>query len=151
MEKILVIGSSGQIGVELVLALRAKYGGENVLACDIKEENKMLVGTGPFFDLDVLNVHATEKIVKENGVKTIYLLAALLSATGEKNPNLCWDLNMGSLRQILDLGVSEKLKIFWPSSIAVFGTTTPSTLTPQKTIIEPTTMYGITKYSGELL
>lgn len=151
MEKILVIGSSGQIGVELVLALRAKYGGENVLACDIKEENKMLVGTGPFFNLDVLNIEATKKIVKDNGVKTIYLLAALLSATGEKNPNLCWDLNMGSLRQILDLGVSEKLKIFWPSSIAVFGTTTPSTLTPQKTIIEPTTMYGITKYSGELL
>ncbi|KKR66987.1 MAG: L-threonine 3-dehydrogenase, partial [Parcubacteria group bacterium GW2011_GWF1_40_5] len=90
-------------------------------------------------------------LVKKESITTIYLLAALLSVTGEKNPALCWGLNMGALRQILDLGIEEKLKIFWPSSIAVFGATTPQDNTPQKTIIEPTTMYGITKYAGELL
>ena len=151
MEKILVIGSCGQIGVELVLALRKINGGENVLACDIKEEAEMLKGTGPFMIMDALNIDAIRTVVKENNIKTIYLLAALLSATGEKNPKLCWDLNMNSLRQILDLGVEEKIKIFWPSSIAVFGVTTPRDNTLEKTIIEPTTMYGITKYAGELL
>jgi nucleoside-diphosphate-sugar epimerase len=151
MEKILVIGACGQIGVELTLELRKKYGGENVIATDIKEEALMLKGTGPFEILDATDGEATRALVKKAGVKTIYLLAALLSATGEKNPKLCWDLNMDSLRQILDLGVEEKIKIFWPSSIAVFGKTTPRDGTPQKTIIEPTTMYGITKYAGELL
>jgi nucleoside-diphosphate-sugar epimerase len=151
MEKILVIGACGQIGVELVLALRKIHGGENVLAADIKEESKMLTGTGPFMALDALNINAIRDVVKKERITTIYLLAALLSATGEKNPKLCWELNMNSLRQILDLGVEEKLKIFWPSSIAVFGATTPREMTPEKTIIEPTTMYGITKYAGELL
>ena len=150
-EKILVIGSCGQIGVELVLALRKIYGGENVLATDIREEAESLKGTGPFITLNALDIDAIRKVIKENKITVVYLLAALLSATGEKNPKFCWDLNMNSLRQILDLGVSEKLKIFWPSSIAVFGATTPREETPQKTIIEPTTMYGITKYAGELL
>ena len=89
--------------------------------------------------------------MKKEGITQIYLLAALLSATGEKDPKLAWDLNMGSLRQVLALGVKEKIKIFWPSSIAVFGPTTPRKQTPQQTTIEPTTMYGITKYAGELL
>jgi nucleoside-diphosphate-sugar epimerase len=151
MEKILVIGSCGQIGVELVLALRKAYGNDNVYAADIREEHELLKGTGPFITLDALDAAATRALVKEKHITTVYLLAALLSATGEKNPTLCWDLNMGSLRQILNLGVEENLKIFWPSSIAVFGPTTPQEGTPQHTVIEPATMYGITKYAGELL
>jgi nucleoside-diphosphate-sugar epimerase len=151
MEKILVIGACGQIGVELTLALRKKYGNENVIASDIREESPMLTGTGPYAVLDAMDAEATKVLVKKEGITTIYLLAALLSVTGEQNPALCWGLNMGALRQILDLGVEEKLRIFWPSSIAVFGATTPRENTPQKTIIEPTTMYGITKYAGELL
>jgi nucleoside-diphosphate-sugar epimerase len=151
MAKILVIGACGQIGVELTLALRKINGGENVIASDIQNEHSMLSGTGPFMKLDATDITATANLVKSENVTEIYLLAALLSATGEKNPKLAWELNMNSLRQILDLGVEEKLKIFWPSSIAVFGPTTPRVNTPQKTIIEPSTMYGITKYAGELL
>ena len=151
MEKILVIGACGQIGVELTLALRKKFGQNNVLASDIRNEDVSLKGTGPFVILDAMNAEATRALVKKEGITTIYLLAALLSVTGEKNPALCWGLNMGALRQILDLGVAEKLRIFWPSSIAVFGSTTPRKNTPQMTIMEPTTMYGITKYAGELL
>ena len=137
--------------MELTLALRNKFGQDNVIASDIREENPLLKGTGPYVVLDAMDAEATRALVQKEKISTIYLLAALLSATGEKNPKLCWDLNMGSLRQVLDLGVSEKLKIFWPSSIAVFGATTPRDNTPQKTIIEPTTMYGVTKYAGELL
>ncbi|HCC67249.1 TPA: NAD-dependent epimerase, partial [Candidatus Nomurabacteria bacterium] len=151
MERILIIGACGQIGVELTLALRAKYGNENVFAADIREENPLLAGTGPFAILDVMDAEATRALVRKEKITTIYLLAALLSATGEKDPKLCWNLNIGSLRQVLDLGVEEKLKIFWPSSIAAFGPTTPRENTPQRTIMEPTTMYGITKYAGELL
>ncbi len=145
------MGACGQIGVELTLALRKIHGGENVLAIDIREEHPLLVGTGPYGKLDAMDAEATRALVKKEGITEIYLLAALLSATGEKDPKLAWDLNMGSLRQILELGVEEKLKIFWPSSIAIFGPTTPRDNTPQKTIIEPSTMYGITKYAGELL
>jgi nucleoside-diphosphate-sugar epimerase len=151
MSKILVIGACGQIGGELTLALRKIHGSANVIASDISSEHPMLAGTGPFFNLDAMDAEATRELVKREGINEIYLLAALLSATGEKNPKLAWDLNMTSLRQILDLGVEEKLKIFWPSSIAVFGATTPRDNTPQETVIEPRTMYGITKYAGELL
>src|SRR3989338_11263719 len=148
--RILVIGACGQIGVELTLALRKIHGNENVIASDLKDNHPML-SDGPYVQLDATDAEATRKVVEKENITDIYLLAALLSATGEKNPKLCWDLNMSSLRQILDLGVEKKLKIFWPSSIAVFGPTTPKKNTPQKTIIEPTTMYGITKYAGELL
>ncbi len=134
------------------------YGGENVLAADIKGEHPLLTGTGPYEHLDATDAEGTRALIKKEGITDIYLLAALLSATGENNPKLAWDLNMSSLRQVLDLAVEvmpdgrqEKIKIFWPSSIAVFGATTPKQNTPQKTIIEPTTMYGITKYAGELL
>jgi nucleoside-diphosphate-sugar epimerase len=150
-EKILVIGACGQIGTELTIALRKKYGGQNVIAADIKEESPLFLGTGPFTALDAMDSEGTKSLVEKENITTIYLLAALLSATGEKNPKLCWDLNMGSLRQVLDLAVEKKLKIFWPSSIAVFGPTTPRENTPQNTVIEPSTMYGITKYAGEML
>ncbi|MFA7192209.1 MAG: NAD-dependent epimerase/dehydratase family protein [Candidatus Paceibacterota bacterium] len=151
MSKILIIGACGQIGVELTLALRKIHGNENVIASDIRGEHAMLAGTGPYYTLDATDAEGTRAIVEKEGVTDIYLLAALLSATGEKNPKLCWDLNMNSLRQILDLGVEKKLKIFWPSSIAVFGPTTPRENTQLHTIIEPTTMYGVTKYAGEML
>jgi len=150
-KKILIMGACGQIGVELTLALRKIHGNENVIASDIREEHSLLVGTGPFAVLNAMDAIGTETLVKREGITDIYLLVALLSATGEKDPKLAWELNMESLRNILALGVKENLKIFWPSSIAVFGPTTPRKNTPQKTIIEPTTMYGITKYSGELL
>ena len=151
MSKILVIGACGQIGVELTLALRKIHGNENVIAGDIREEHSLLAGTGPYVVLNAMDSSAIQGMVKKEDISEIYLLAALLSATGEKDPKLCWDLNMTSLRGILDIGVSEGIKIFWPSSIAVFGATTPKDATPQKTIMEPTTMYGITKYAGELL
>ncbi len=150
-EKILVIGACGQIGVELTATLRKKYGSENIIASDVREENALLVGTGPFVILDAMNKGTIQTLIKKEKITIVYLLAALLSATGEKNPKLCWELNMESLQNVLDIGVEEKLKIFWPSSIAVFGTTTPRENTPQKTVIEPTTMYGVTKYAGELL
>lgn len=150
-KKILVIGACGQIGVELTLALRKIHGGENVIATDIQKVHPLLAGGGPFLLLDAQDGQAIHTLVQKEKITEIYLLAALLSATGEKNPKLAWDLNMGSLRHLLDIGIAEKLKIFWPSSIAVFGPTTPKKDTPQKTIIEPTTMYGITKYAGELL
>jgi nucleoside-diphosphate-sugar epimerase len=151
MQKILVIGACGQIGVELTLALRKKHGGEAVVACDLKDEHSLLAGTGPFRHLDVTDPLATKKLVEEENIEEMYFLAALLSATGEKNPRLCWELNMGSLRHILELCTEKKIKVFWPSSIAVFGATSPKYNTPERTIIEPTTMYGITKYAGELL
>ena len=151
MAKVLIIGACGQIGVDLTLALRKKYGNQNVIAADIRPEDALIKNTGPFVNLDALDAEAIRSLVEKEKITDIYLLAALLSATGEKNPKLCWDLNMGALRNILDLGVERKMKIFWPSSIAIFGTTTPNKNTPQKTIMEPTTMYGITKYAGELL
>lgn len=150
MSKILIMGACGQIGVELTLALRKIHGNENVFASDLRENHPMLAD-GPFVQLDATDAIKTREVVEKEGITDIYLLAALLSATGEKNPKLCWDLNMSSLRQILDLGVEKKLKIFWPSSIAVFGPTTPRDNTPQQTVIEPSTMYGITKYAGEML
>ncbi|HXS36956.1 MAG TPA: NAD-dependent epimerase/dehydratase family protein [Flavipsychrobacter sp.] len=150
-EKILIIGACGQIGVELTLALRKVYGNDNVVATDIREEHPLLKGTGPYTVLNAMDATATHDLVKKESITQIYLLAALLSATGEKDPNRAWDINMKSLLQVLDLGVQEKLtKIYWPSSIAVFGPTTPRQHTPQQTIIEPRTVYGVSKYAGEL-
>ena len=149
-EKILVIGASGQIGVELTLALRAIYGNANVIASDLREQNPLLEGTGPYVSLDVMNKEMLHVQVIRQGITQIYLLAAILSATGEKNPNLAWSLNMQSLLNVLDIAKEEKLhKVYWPSSIAVFGPTSPKKLAPQQTIIEPTTVYGISKYAGE--
>lgn len=151
MEKILVIGASGQIGVELTLALRAKYGNENVYASDIKEAHPLISGQGPFTRLDVMNKEEIELSLKENGFTQVYLMAAILSATGERNPLWAWNINMNSMLSVMDLAVKYQVrKVFWPSSIAVFGNSTPKEHTPQKTIIEPTTVYGISKYAGEL-
>jgi nucleoside-diphosphate-sugar epimerase len=151
MEKILIIGACGQIGVELTLALRNVYGSSNVIASDIRDEHALLQGTGPYIVLNAMDAQAIHETVKKEKITQIYLLAALLSATGEKDPKRAWDINMQSLLQVLDLGVQEKLtKIYWPSSIAVFGHTTPKQNTPQQTIVEPKTVYGISKYAGEL-
>ncbi len=149
-DKILVIGASGQIGVELTLALRKMYGAANVIASDLREQNELLQGTGPYVNLDVMNKEMLHVQVIRQGVTQIYLLAAILSATGEKNPNLAWHLNMQGLLNVLDIAREEKLsKVYWPSSIAVFGPTSPKQNCPQQTIIEPITVYGISKYAGE--
>lgn len=150
-ERILILGACGQIGVELTLALRQKHGAENVFATDLAEEHPLLKGTGPFAKLDATDKEAIRAMIQEKEITQVYLLAALLSATGEKMPMKAWDINMRSLLQLLDLGVEEKLtRIFWPSSIAIFGATTPKQATPQETVAEPTTVYGISKYAGEL-
>ncbi len=149
-DKILVIGASGQIGVELTLALRKIYGNENVIASDLREENELLKGTGPYVSLDVMNKEMLHVQVIRQHVTQIYLLAAILSATGEKNPNLAWHLNMQGLLHVLEIAREENLhKVYWPSSIAVFGPTTPKYNSPQQTIIEPSTVYGISKFAGE--
>jgi nucleoside-diphosphate-sugar epimerase len=149
-EKILVIGASGQIGVELTLALRKIYGNASVVASDLREENDLLKGTGPYVSLDAMNKEMLHVQVIRQNITQIYLLAAILSATGEKNPHLAWSLNMQSLLNVLDIAREEKLaKVYWPSSIAVFGPTSPKKNCPQQTIIEPTTVYGISKYAGE--
>jgi nucleoside-diphosphate-sugar epimerase len=149
-EKILVIGASGQIGVELTLALRKIYGNANVVASDLREQNPLLHGTGPYVSLDVMNKEMLHVQVIRQNIKQIYLLAAILSATGEKNPHLAWSLNMQGLLNVLDIAREEKLhKVYWPSSIAVFGPTSPKQNCPQQTVIEPTTVYGISKYAGE--
>lgn len=151
MEKILIIGAGGQIGVELTAKLREIHGADAVLATDIKEQPLLLEQDGPFQLLDVMDTQAVEKIIIEEKVTQIYLLAAILSAVGEKNPMWAWDINMKSLLDILELGKKHIIsKIYWPSSIAVFGPTTPENNTPQHTILEPTTVYGISKYTGEL-
>ena len=145
-----MIGASGQIGVELTLALRKIYGNANVVASDLREENDLLKGTGPYVSMDVMNKEMLHVQVIRQNITQIYLLAAILSAIGEKNPNLAWSLNMQSLLNVLDIAKDEKLhKVYWPSSIAVFGPTSPKKDCPQQTIIEPITVYGISKYAGE--
>lgn len=149
-DRILVIGACGQIGVELTLELRKIYGGANVVASDLREENPLLKGTGPYVSLDVMNKEMLHVQVIRQNITQIYLLAAILSATGEKNPHLAWSLNMQSLLNVLEIAKDENIrKIYWPSSIAVFGPTSPKINCPQQTIIEPTTVYGISKYAGE--
>jgi len=149
-DKILVIGACGQIGVELTLELRKIYGGANVVASDLREENALLKGTGPYVSLDVMNKEMLHVQVIRQNITQIYLLAAILSATGEKNPNLAWHLNTTSLLNVLEIAKDENIrKVYWPSSIAVFGPTSPKINCPQQTIIEPITVYGISKYAGE--
>jgi nucleoside-diphosphate-sugar epimerase len=149
MKKILVIGSSGQIGTELVIALRKRYGGDSVVASDVQPP-KADLGSGPFETLDILDKSRLTEVVSKYQIKEVYLLAALLSATAEKNPAFAWKLNMDGLFHVLDLAKDKVIdKVFWPSSIAVFGPTTPRVNTPQYTIMEPSTVYGISKQAGE--
>ncbi|MFM8242627.1 MAG: NAD-dependent epimerase/dehydratase family protein [Crocinitomicaceae bacterium] len=150
MSNVLVIGAGGQIGTELVLALRKKHGEQNVVAADIKIECPPLLTGGPYVQMDVLNRDAVRNYIIYKGFDEVYLLAALLSATAEKNPDFAWKLNMEGLFTILDLAKEGHIKrIFWPSSIAVFGPTTPADQTPQTTVMEPSTVYGISKLAGE--
>jgi nucleoside-diphosphate-sugar epimerase len=150
MSKIIVIGSCGQIGTELVLALRTIYGSSNVIAADLKEECPPFLKNGPYIKMDILDREAVRSFIMEEKVDEVYLLAALLSATAENNPDFAWKLNMEGLFTILNLAKEGHLKkVFWPSSIAVFGPTTPADLTPQHTIMEPSTVYGISKQAGE--
>lgn len=149
-EKILVIGSSGQIGTELVAELRNTYGNDAVIASDLRKAEDLPEGTGPYEQLDALDKNGLHAVVAKHEVTQVYLLAALLSATAEQKPELGWKLNMESLFHVLDLAKEKKIKkLYWPSSIAVFGTTTPRQNTPQYTVIEPTTVYGISKFAGE--
>lgn len=145
-EKILLLGSGGQIGTELVEALRNQFGADNVIASDIKRPAD---SRGPFEVIDVLDFNAIHRTVEKYQVNQVYLLAALLSATAEQKPKLGWKLNMEGLFNVLDIALEKKLKVFWPSSIAAFGPTTPKTNTLQTTIMEPTTVYGISKQAGE--
>lgn len=152
MEKILVIGSAGQIGTELVAALRKKYGNDNVVAgYHTKEPIEEIKNSGPLEKVDATVKDEIAAVVKKHGIDSIFHMASILSAAGEKNPELAWNVNMNSLRNVLEIAREHKIAVFWPSSIAAFGTTTPKENTPQTTIMEPNTMYGITKVAGELL
>jgi nucleoside-diphosphate-sugar epimerase len=148
--KVLIIGACGQIGSELTYALRAQNGIQSVIASDINKGNLELVNSGPFEIIDAKDFQSIKDCVLKYKIDVIYLMAAMLSAKGEKHPEMAWDLNTTSLFNVLNLA-KEKIikKIFWPSSIAVFGSTTPKINTPQLTIMEPTTVYGITKLVGE--
>ena len=148
--KILIIGACGQIGTELTQKLRSIYGTENVIASDIRKLNTDVVNSGPFEVVNALDFNQIEHLVELHQIDEVYLMAALLSATAEKNPAFAWDLNMNSLFHVLNLAKAGKIKkIFWPSSIAVFGPTTPKENTPQYTVMEPSTVYGISKQAGE--
>ncbi len=148
--KILVIGACGQIGTELSQALRKIYGTNNVIASDIRKLDTDVVKSGPFEVVNALDYNQVQHLIEKYQIEEVYLMAALLSATAEKNPAFAWDLNMNSLFHVLNLAKAGKIKkIFWPSSIAVFGPTTPKQHTPQFTIAEPSTVYGISKQAGE--
>ena len=149
-KSILILGACGQIGTELTMVLREKYGNDAVVASDIREGNKGLMESGPFELVDATNYEAIEDVVMHYEIEEVYLMAAMLSATAEKFPMRAWNLNMNSLFNVLNLAKEKKIdKIFWPSSIAVFGPNTPKNETPQQTLMEPSTVYGISKQSGE--
>ncbi|MCX8197640.1 MAG: NAD-dependent epimerase/dehydratase family protein [Candidatus Micrarchaeota archaeon] len=153
MPKILVIGAVGQIGTELTMELRKKYGGDNVVATTRKSDfPPYMLESGPCEKWDVRNKDDIRKSVKANGIDCIYQLASLLSASGEKDPNAAFEINLIGLKNTIDVALEMGVKkMFWPSSIAAFGPTTPRDNTPQRTVLEPTTMYGATKVSGETL
>lgn len=153
MKKIMVTGSVGQIGSELTMALRKRYGYENIVATGHRTKPKFeLRDSGPFEFIDVSKRETIEEVVKKYNIDTIYHLSAILSAVGEKNPQLAWDVNMNGTYNILEVAREHEMtRVFVPSSIAVFGPETPLDNTPQETILRPTTMYGVTKVAAELL
>ena len=151
--RILVTGATGQIGSELTLVLRERYGGDAVIAAGHrKPASAALASSGPFVSLDVANRDALARVIREHGIETVYHLAAVLSATGEQHPQRAWDVHVNGLYNLLELARESGIRqIFYPSSIAVFGPRTPRDRTPQDTVLSPTTMYGVTKVTGELL
>jgi len=150
MSKVLIIGAAGQIGSELTQKLREIHGNNNVISSDIRTSNVDDANSGLFEILDAKDFEAVKSCILKHQIDTVYLMAAMLSATGEKHPMMAWDLNMNSLLHVLNLAKEGFIKkVFWPSSIAVFGPTTPTVQTPQHTTMEPTTVYGITKQVGE--
>jgi nucleoside-diphosphate-sugar epimerase len=153
MKKIMVTGSVGQIGSELTMVLREKYGNDNVVACGRKTKpSEKLFKSGPFEYLDITNKKTVENIIKKYDIDTIYNMAAILSAVGEERPIVCWNVNINGMYNILELAHEyEMTRVFVPSSIAVFGPETPRINTPQETVLKPKTMYGVTKVAGELL
>ena len=149
-ETILILGAGGQIGGVLTLKLRSIYGDKSVIASDIRKSELLELSDGPFEIVDATDKEAILSIIQKYNVSQVYLLAALLSATGEKYPEKAWNLNMSSLLAVLELAKEKHIqRVYWPSSIAAFGPTTPKHHTPQKTVMEPTTVYGISKLSGE--
>lgn len=149
-DTILIIGACGQIGTELTQKLRETYGDSHVIASDIREGNDEMMKSGPFEILDATDKEGILKVVQKYKVTQVYLMAAMLSATGEKFPHKAWELNMTSLLAVLDLAKEKHIKqVYWPSSIASFGPTSPKINTPQQTVMEPTTVYGISKLAGE--
>ena len=153
MKKILVTGATGQIGSELTMELRKKYGSDNVVAAGHKRvPSEKLLRSGPFEFVDVVDKESVGKVVRNYDIDAIYHLAAVLSATGEQNPQLAWDVNMNSLYHVLEIAREHEIsRVFWPSSIAVFGSGAPRVNTPQNSLLIPGTIYGVTKVSGELL
>ncbi len=148
MKKCLVIGASGQLGTELTASLREKYGKNQVVASDIRDVTEEQ--SGPFEVLDAMDFDAIKIIVEKHQINVIYHLAAILSAKGEENPNWAWDLNMTSLLNVLNIAKEDNtIQLFWPSSIAVFGPSTPVDNTPQNCVMDPNTVYGISKLAGE--
>ncbi len=153
MKKILVTGSVGQIGSELTMVLRKRFGNDNVVACGRKTKpSEKLFNSGPFEYLDITDRGTVEKVVKEYDIDTVYNMAAILSVTGEEKPLLCWNVNINGMYNILEVAHEyDMTRVFVPSSIAVFGPETPRVDTPQETVLKPKTMYGVTKVAGELL
>jgi len=153
LTNILVTGAVGQIGCELTMALRERYGFDKVVAAGHKTKpSELLCTSGPFEYIDVTKRESIEQVVDKHHIDTIYHMAAILSAVGEQKPQLCWDVNMNGLYNILEVAREHKMaRVICPSSIAVFGPDTPRVNTPQETVLRPTTMYGVTKVAGELL
>jgi nucleoside-diphosphate-sugar epimerase len=153
MKKILVTGALGQIGTELVIALRNKYGIDNVIASDIRlVQNHVLTNNGPFEIIDVTKREDLQRVIDQYNIDSIFHLAAILSAVGERDPHLCWNVNMTGTMNVLDMAVENKLlRLIIPSSIAVWGLGVPKYDVPQESVLKPTSMYGVTKVAGELL